>query len=880
MNLYLPERIVAWPPKPASPPPQPANMYAKLTSNPPLDVATVVAPDAGSIPFAVVLETDVASGAEWQVALWHNLGGVDNWASTELVPAGEAAELLEVHQLAAPHLHRRVFILDFPVSEATNPAAAFTYKFRPRTDGDWKWAKDTLGLGDGLLYLQPALFSEHPLSYYIAGLSEAWAVQGENADTPDTQLWSLTAPLAPANGDDSAWAKTVLGVPEMCSRWMAIVRLWTPWLAPRHGRDKFEVDHEAIMAAFLRRDGLSVVVLALSGVDDVLSTLVHDGDGNVVVNSRNDDEGEGTARVLVAVAKSFEVANAAVMYKARRVVAEFARASGELEEEIEAIKEEDVKASWVEEWADGFAYCTWNGIGQALTEEKIFDALDELERNGIKISSLIIDDNWQSLDNAGLNQIYRGMTRFQANEEGFPKGLGHTVHTLREKHKSIRHVAVWHAMLGYWGAIAPKSEIALNYLTVEVKNVNGGTWTCIHPGEALRFYSDFYQFLSDCGIDSVKTDAQFMLDQIATAPSRRALIRPYQDAWTIATLRKFQARAISCMSQAPPLIFHSQMPVTKPRLLVRNSDDFFPDIPSSHAWHVFANAHNALFTQHLHALPDWDMFQTDHPWAAFHAAARCVSGGPIYFTDTPGRHNVPLIKQMTATTPRGETVILRPHRVAKATTPYVGYGDAQLLTVDNWIDGYAGSPGTPLLGVFNVSQDPVSAVLTLADFPGASAEGEYVLRSHVADKLVGPTTRAGKAVVSLDLPVRGYDLLTAYPVTRAKAKSGPLGVAVLGLVAKMSAAAGVVGTRVSESNGRVHVWTSLKALGVLGIWISGLAGRSVEEDLMGVLFGRPIPRHCVSVDGDVLLVDLERAWKESEQRAGWSNEVVVEVFVR
>ncbi len=46
---------------------------------------------------------------------------------------------------------------------------------------------------------------------------------------------------------------------------------------------------------------------------------------------------------------------------------------------------------------DGLSYCTWNGLGQNLTEQKLFDALDSLSKNNINISNLIIDDNWQSL---------------------------------------------------------------------------------------------------------------------------------------------------------------------------------------------------------------------------------------------------------------------------------------------------------------------------------------------------------------------------------------------------------------------------------------------------------------------------------------------------
>jgi hypothetical protein len=138
------------------------------------------------------------------------------------------------------------------------------------------------------------------------------------------------------------------------------------------------------------------------------------------------------------------------------------------------------------------------------------------------------------------------------------------------------------------------------------------------------------------------------------------------------------------MSQTPDILFHSQLPTNSPPILVRNSDDFLPEVPTSHPWHVWNNAHNALFTQHLNLLPDWDMFQTVHDYSGFHAAARCVSGGPIYITDVPNQHNLDLIGQMTGTTPRGKTVIFRPSVIGKSLDQYNDYNDDALLLVGTY----------------------------------------------------------------------------------------------------------------------------------------------------------------------------------------------------
>ena len=335
------------------------------------------------------------------------------------------------------------------------------------------------------------------------------------------------------------------------------------------------------------------------------------------------------------------------------------------------------------------------------------NAVTTLAENNINITNFIIDDNWQAIDYRGEGQFQHGWIEFEAEREAFPNGLKHMINLIRQKQPSIQHVAVWHAIMGYWGGISPGGKIAKTYKTVEVVREDserrnlplGGKMTVVAKEDVFKFYDDFYKFLSSCGVDAVKTEyvfpgttgkipdcdsAQFILDTLVSAKDRQELIPAYQDAWTNATLRYFSIKAISCMSQTPQILFHAQMPQNRPPYLVRNSDDFFPDIASSHPWHVFVNAHNALFTQHLNVIPDWDMFQTVHDYSGFHAAARCVSGGPIYITDVPGQHDFTLINQMTGPTPRGKTVIFRTGVMGKTLDQYNGYDDENLLLVGTY----------------------------------------------------------------------------------------------------------------------------------------------------------------------------------------------------
>jgi len=238
--------------------------------------------------------------------------------------------------------------------------------------------------------------------------------------------------------------------------------------------------------------------------------------------------------------------------------------------------------------------------------------------------------------------------------------------------------------------------------------------------------------------------------------------------------------------------------------------------------------------QYLNVLPDWDMFQTVHDYSGFHAAARCVSGGPIYITDVPGKHNMQLIGQMTGITAKGKTVIFRPSVLGKSIYPYTGYDDDLLLKVGSYhgesscgikSDGcqlscIGGSQtGTGILGLFNISARPLLEMIPLADFPGVMAATEYVVRAHNTGKVSKPAKPgASDSLTAMSLDVRGYEILCAFPLTSysgLKHKDGRT--CTLGLVGKMTGCAAIVSSSVRQrENGRVLATTRLKALGVLG----------------------------------------------------------------
>ncbi|OTA64266.1 glycoside hydrolase family 36 protein [Hypoxylon sp. EC38] len=855
-------------------------MEANVFSYPPLGRVTQLKDKTFQFIALLEVENDHAKDP-WEVAVWHSSDG--DWEETLLSPAsdGDFPALLQAPKPSKTLLY---FCAPLFVSSFMN----FTLKFRHDPTQPWKWSREALGVTDGvvLINLEDSLHRmDGNLGDIVHGLNPELSVRTAASQTPNTELWTIKADVGPAEEDRSAYIDVELGTPwGGALRYFALVRHGSPWLGPRHGSSQFSIDKDAVMCSFLSPQGRQLVLLGVSGPSNVITLLRSSDSGSVKLHIRNDDETQSSGLVLAAVGDNFESAIAAAMYHARTVIFAMSDMEDDFTRELRSLSH-DIRPEWYENWYDGLGYCTWNALGQQLTDEKIINAVEALAKDNVNISSLIIDDNWQDIDYEGQDQYQHGWKRFEAEPNAFPRGLKDTVSRIRSTHPSIQHVAVWHALLGYWGGISSTGDLAETYKTVQVDRDDSnlrGPMTVIAKEDVGKFYDDFYRFLSDAGIDGVKTDVQYMVDTWVPAKLRRELTDAYLDSWMIAALRHFSIKVISCMSQAPQLLFHQQLPRNRPPMLARNSDDFYPDIADSHPWHLFANAHNALLTQHLNILPDWDMFQTDHEFAGFHAAARCLSGGPIYITDVPGKHNIELINQMTGRTPRGKTVIFRPSVLGKSIDPYMSYDEPVILKIGSY-HGRA-ETGTPMLGVFNTSRQHLRELVALSDFPGALSSVEYVVRAHRSGfvtpilKLDSPTA---KLAVSLD--IREYDIFTAFPVTQFNTETnGKIHVANMGLIEKMTGAAAITSHESeAQHNGRVFLDTRLKALGILGAYISSLPDMSIERDFMVTIQGQPIPPHTVTVnaaDDHVLNIDVETAWKEMGLEAGWSNEVEVKIY--
>jgi len=110
-------------------------------------------------------------------------------------------------------------------------------------------------------------------------------------------------------------------------------------------------------------------------------------------------------------------------------------------------------------------------------------------------------------------------------------------------------------------------------------------------------------------------------------------------------------------------------------------------------------------------------------------------------------------------------------------------------------------------------------------------------------------------------------------------------IAPLGLIEKMSGAAAMLGHEVTvSSTGRINIDIRLKALGVLGVYISSFESKLVRDGCLVTLQGAVVPVHTVRVGGGggggkVMEIDLQAAWDEMGLQPLWGDEVNVKVVL-
>ncbi|KAL6960561.1 galactinol--sucrose galactosyltransferase [Sarracenia purpurea var. burkii] len=341
---------------------------------------------------------------------------------------------------------------------------------------------------------------------------------------------------------------------------------------------------------------------------------------------------------------------------------------------------------------DKFGWCTWDAFYLTVHPQGVWEGVKGLVDGGCPPGLVLIDDGWQSISHdddpiseEGINRTSAGeqmpcrLIKFEENYKfrdyespkkpgsgGARKGMSGFIRDLKEEFKSVDYVYVWHAFCGYWGGLKPDVpgmpearivspkltpglEKTMEDLAVD-KIVNNGVGL-VPPEMADQMYEGLHSHLESVGIDGVKVDVIHLLEMLCEDYGGRVeLAKAYYKALTSSVRKHFKGNGvIASMEHCNDFMFLGTQAIS----LGRVGDDFWCTDPSGDPngtfWlqgcHMVHCAYNSLWMGNfIH--PDWDMFQSTHPCAEFHAASRAISGGPIYVSDSVGKHNFQLLKSL------------------------------------------------------------------------------------------------------------------------------------------------------------------------------------------------------------------------------------------
>ncbi|KAL0431643.1 UNVERIFIED_CONTAM: Galactinol--sucrose galactosyltransferase [Sesamum radiatum] len=340
---------------------------------------------------------------------------------------------------------------------------------------------------------------------------------------------------------------------------------------------------------------------------------------------------------------------------------------------------------------DKFGWCTWDAFYLTVHPHGVWEGVKGLVDGGCPPGLLLIDDGWQSIchdedpiTSEGMNRTSAGeqmpcrLIQFQENYKfreyespnksgpGPKQGMAAFVRDLKESFKSVDYVYVWHALCGYWGGLRPgvpglpEAKVITPKLTPGLKTtmedlavdkiVNNGVGL-VPPEIADQLYEGLHSHLESVGIDGVKVDVIHLLEMLCEEYGGRVeLAKAYYKALTTSVRNHFKGNGvIASMEHCNDFMFLGTEAIS----LGRVGDDFWCTDPSGDPngtfWlqgcHMVHCAYNSLWMGNfIH--PDWDMFQSTHPCADFHAASRAISGGPIYVSDSVGNHNFELLRRL------------------------------------------------------------------------------------------------------------------------------------------------------------------------------------------------------------------------------------------
>ncbi len=348
--------------------------------------------------------------------------------------------------------------------------------------------------------------------------------------------------------------------------------------------------------------------------------------------------------------------------------------------------------------------CTWNSLYEEVSNESLQELVGSIVSKDIPLRFVIIDDGWQQIDDS------KRLKSFEPNES-FPD-MKKTVEDL--KSKGIKNVGVWHALQGDWEGVSPGGEILeeMLYQSADEK--------LIPAPDGTDFYDEWYEYLSEQGIDFVKVDNQY--DMVRHTLDKKPIFEASTNLLNLVyeAADKNLETVLNCMSMVPECVYNDITNIT------RNSIDYIPYSKFNAKYHLQFCIYNSLWVSTI-TTPDYDMFQSHDPYAKPHALSRVLSGGPVYITDMIGRTDSDLVKKLCF----DDGKIPKPDEPAKPTE--------DCLLVDTYekdvpLKAFTNVGETGLVEAFNINKNGDEETVKVTPSNARLPENEYIVYGYFSEE--------------------------------------------------------------------------------------------------------------------------------------------------
>lgn len=417
-------------------------------------------------------------------------------------------------------------------------------------------------------------------------------------------------------------------------------------------------------------------------------------------------------------------------------------------------------------------------------------------------------------------------------------GLKAFIDDLRKEFKGLDDIYFWHALCGGWGGVRPgTTHLNVKHIPIKIspvvncmmqdlavdKVVEAGIGL-VDPHQAADFYNSMHSYLAGVGATGVKVDVFHTLEFLAEEYGGRVdLAKTYYEGLSQSMIKNLGGNGlIASMEQCNDFFFLG----TKQIAMGRVGDDFWFQDPNGDPmgsyWlqgvHMIHCGFNSLWMGNF-IQPDWDMFQSDHVCAKFHAASRAICGGPVYVSDAVGGHDFDLLKKLVL--PDGTILRCQHHALPTRDCIFTDPSHDGITMLKLWnlnkFGGVVGAfncqgagwcPKERKIKAFPHFYRPISGSVSPKDVewtqrPETAAMGnaeEYAVYLNQSNKLVIMQQHSNSAII---LQPSSFEIFTIVPVHSLKG----LKFAPIGLLNMFNSGGGIQGVKYGED------WVELEVKG-------------------------------------------------------------------